>query len=482
MKVNIRQLLYLSVLAVVLLALVSSTPFQEVGTVSAQTNCPSYSPGSMPHWKPACSPNITSVLVVGDNLGSSTGQTVVDVLNHFNGYLATASHRIQFTTTPANPLQTDVLTVVNGVLPGSTTLGEVQNKVFDSQGYLIRATIVLDFSKQFTPSGGVPTSWLAYASNTRKVFLHEVAHTFGMKHRPNAVGISAMNNPILGDWTMSTLPTSLTNCDKGNISSILGLVATELCSTPTPTPTPTAPPLPQSESECENQGWFWNPFTDRCQQDAPPICQVTPESCPNGTWDPLWCACVPNSTPIFFDIVGDGIALTSSLDGVDFNLNLIGGHERLSWTTVNTDDALLTFDRNGNSKVDNGGEVFGDMTDQPIPPFGEKRNGFLALAEFDKPANGGNGDDLIDEHDRYYRPRDQSNLSLLLWQDTNHNGISEWWELHTLPDLNVKSISLKYKESKRMDQYGNQFRYRAKVRDTLGGTVGRWAWDVFLSH
>jgi hypothetical protein len=44
----------------------------------------------------------------------------------------------------------------------------------------------------------------------------------------------------------------------------------------------------------------------------------------------------------------------------------------------------------------------------------------------------------------------------------------------------IRTIELDYKFSKKMDEHGNQFRYRAKVKDSKGEQVGRWAWDVFL--
>lgn len=41
-------------------------------------------------------------------------------------------------------------------------------------------------------------------------------------------------------------------------------------------------------------------------------------------------------------------------------------------------------------------------------------------------------------------------------------------------------IDLEYREWRRVDENGNQFKYRAKVKDANGAHVGRWAWDVFL--
>lgn len=184
------------------------------------------------------------------------------------------------------------------------------------------------------------------------------------------------------------------------------------------------------------------------------------------------CSCdgTAYESPIVIDTDHSGFALTSAANGVVFNFLDDGVPLQMAWTAAGSTNSLLVLDRNGNGTIDNGKELFGDLTPQPASA---EPNGFLALAEFDAAGNGGDGNRKIDARDSIYS-------QLRLWQDNNHNGVSESSELRPLAG-SIRAIDLDYKESKRTDQFGNRFRYRAKVYDANGQHAGRWAWDVLLT-
>lgn len=310
---------------------------------------------------------------------------------------------------------------------------------------------------------GTPSTLPAYV---RTMARHEGGHGLGIDNAPNCPPGSTIMN-LNFDGSVS----AITSCDNSGISSDPAYPP----ATPTPSPTPT--PAPQCwDDDGDGYGEGSDCLDVDCDDTNPDIYPGAPRI--GGNWDDYDCNEVEDGmdnigSPILIDVLGNGFNLTAPANGVVFNLDSVGTAERLSWTLPGSDDAWLALDHNGNGVIDNGRELFGNFTPQPAPPAGEERNGFLALAEYDKPENGGNGDGLIKETDTIFS-------ALLLWQDINHNGISEPSELHTLSDLGLKTLNLDYKRSRRVDQFGNQFRYRARVKDTHDAQLGRWAWDVFL--
>lgn len=143
--------------------------------------------------------------------------------------------------------------------------------------------------------------------------------------------------------------------------------------------------------------------------------------------------------------------------GKGVNLRVLPGQSlyEMSWTDPQWHNGWLALDRNGNGTIDDFTELFGNFTPQPTST---DRNGYLALALFDEPMNGGNANGVIDPGDAVY---DQ----LRIWIDANHDGISQPGELHTLRELGIFKIDLKYQISRYVDANGNQFRYRSRLWD-----------------
>jgi hypothetical protein len=143
-----------------------------------------------------------------------------------------------------------------------------------------------------------------------------------------------------------------------------------------------------------------------------------------------------------------------------------------AWTAPNSAAGWLVLDLNRNGRIDNGFEMFSSIAKQP--GLGPNSIGFTALAQYDRPENGGNGDGVIDFRDSVFR-------RLRLWQDKDHDGVSQPFELLTLPQAGIVSIELKYQQHAWTDVYGNQFRYRAKVSLSGNGNgQDHWAYDVIL--
>jgi hypothetical protein len=329
-----------------------------------------------------------------------------------------------------------------------------------------------------------------------KITMHETGHGMGLNHKatdhPDACrkdnnpdndqiqNSSVMNNPCGTNDRHNNASVALTVCDRGDLTPTYG--------TCNPPPSPSPGLVAGYGGTCQNptenftQGVCPSGFTSDstnyyCCENPPQEYECDRNerlSCPPdiGYWEdyPI-CHCT--YSPVLLDINGNGFNLSNAEGGVRFDLNGDGVTEQIAWTLTDSDDAWITLDRNGNGMIDNGLELFGSVTEQTTPS-GTVHNGFLALAEFDKPERGGNSDGQLDGRDAVFN-------QLKIWQDTNHNAISEPDELKTLSGSDVAVIDLKYKESKRTDEFGNRFRFRAKIEDARKAKVGRWAWDVFLN-
>jgi hypothetical protein len=153
-------------------------------------------------------------------------------------------------------------------------------------------------------------------------------------------------------------------------------------------------------------------------------------------------------------------------------LNADAQAEATSWTS-NGSDAFLCLDRNGNGVIENGRELFGNYT--RLSDGRRAQNGYQALAEYDQPALGGNGNGWIDPDDAIWP-------FLRLWADNNHDGISQSHELSSLDETGIVRIDTHYFRSKRHDQYGNEFRYRGRcvMRTKKGAEHEHMTYDVFF--
>lgn len=149
----------------------------------------------------------------------------------------------------------------------------------------------------------------------------------------------------------------------------------------------------------------------------------------------------PCTSPLILDLDGDHrIATTGLSRSVSFDVNGDGELEEIGWTSEYYEEAFLWMDSNRNHAVDSGRELFGNAT--LLPDGTSAEHGFEALAAWDEPAQGGNGDGLISHRDRVW-PR------LRLWIDRNHDAVSQRDEIATLPSRGIRGLGLEYRQISR---------------------------------
>jgi hypothetical protein len=134
--------------------------------------------------------------------------------------------------------------------------------------------------------------------------------------------------------------------------------------------------------------------------------------------DPIACTCSARDDAIVVDLSGAGFRLTSPNGGVRFDIHANGQRQQLAWPSAGWDGGFLVLDGDGKGRIDNGTKLFPQLPAQPGSGEKSRPTGFRALAAFDQPANGGNGDGQIDARDAVY-------AHLHVWVDSNHNGVSD---------------------------------------------------------
>ncbi len=129
------------------------------------------------------------------------------------------------------------------------------------------------------------------------------------------------------------------------------------------------------------------------------------------------------SDPLILDLGDHGIHFSSVESGVSFDINGDGTPDQTAWTTGQ--DGILTLDLNGNGTIDSGAEIF-----SPYFAGGDHASSLAALASLDS-----NGDGVMDANDAEF-------ANLTVWQDVNHDGVSQANELAGLADHGITSIDL----------------------------------------
>jgi Ca2+-binding RTX toxin-like protein len=160
------------------------------------------------------------------------------------------------------------------------------------------------------------------------------------------------------------------------------------------------------------------------------------------------------ASPLILDLDGDGIETVGHNAGIHFDHG--GDSFRELSGFVAPDDGLLALDRNGNGKIDNGRELFGNST--LLSDGSTAANGFEALRDLDS-----NDDGVIDSNDDLFS-------ELRVFQDLDQDGVTDEGELQSLADAGIDQLFLDYTQQNFVDASGNAHKQVGQYTNSQGQT------------
>ncbi len=173
----------------------------------------------------------------------------------------------------------------------------------------------------------------------------------------------------------------------------------------------------------------------------------------------------PRRDPLVLDLDGDGVETLGQQAVTYFDHDANGFAELTGWASG--DDGFLALDRNGDGRINDGRELFGDHT--VLAGGAVASNGLQALSEWDLVGNGGNGDGIISASDAVWD-------SLRVWQDVDVDGFSDSGELFALSALGISAINLAFTATGAGDGLGNTQQRAGSFSRSNGssGTIGEY--------
>jgi Ca2+-binding RTX toxin-like protein len=168
------------------------------------------------------------------------------------------------------------------------------------------------------------------------------------------------------------------------------------------------------------------------------------------------------TSPIVFDLNGDGVTLLNNRDThVSFDWDGDGIRNQTGW--VGRDDGFLMFDRDGNGLVSNGGEL----------SFTSDKSGAKSdldgLRAFDSDGDG------------HFSSSDETFGAFRIWRDANGDGRSDQSEMSTLSAAGIASINLAGEAVNRSWAWGDNITINNGSYTRVDGSISKFG-DVALTY